>query len=207
MKNKNRVRYITHQGLRDFADKFLSKYYKSRKPPIPIEKIIEGLGIKIIAIPELKNLLGVEAYVSISQDSKSIFIDGTIYTKYLERSRFTCAHELSHIILHRKIYESALIENLQNYEKFQNSLTPEEVKRLEIQAHILAGYLMLPQKIFIEETNGLIADYGGEKQITISDLGTILDRLSQKFQISKSAIFKQFKYEFPELTEEIEKLK
>jgi len=206
MQKKERIPWISPKELIDRADIFLSKVYPSKNPPVPIEKILEKLHIRILAIPNLKKSIDKDAYVSISRDIDYIIIDEEIFDKYLNRSRFTCAHEVAHLILHREIYEKARVESDEDYIEFQNSLKPGEEKRLEIQAHILAGYILMPRKAFRKKVDNLIHLLGGDKKITVTDMGTIIDCLAQKFNLSKITVYKQLTYEYPKLTEEFSKI-
>ena len=82
---------------------FLKLYYSSLKPPIPIEDIIEiKMGIGLSIVPGIKLLLGIDSFIN--SDFTGITIDEDCFKLYPERTRFSIAHEIGHLILHKEWY-------------------------------------------------------------------------------------------------------
>ncbi len=90
------------------AESFLNIYNSSGTIPVPIEEIIEfQLQIDIIPVPGLKDSfekVGLDIDAFISSDFRSITVDKYIQEKISNRYRFTLAHEIGHMQLHRYLY-------------------------------------------------------------------------------------------------------
>lgn len=128
--------------------------------------------------------------------SKSARIDSN-------RWRFTLAHEIAHLILHKKILESRVnekIDNESNFEiHFSSTKTNKEI--LEIQANILAGYMLLPESKVRLVMHKLFSDYAIPKrklfldhqQVNRNQVYEILTKISNIFEVSIEAIKIRFK--------------
>lgn len=67
--------------------------------------------------------------------------------KEINRWRFTLAHEIGHLILHKELLGKYILENVDRKEHLSLSLkTLDFNKRMEIQANIFAATLLLPYK-------------------------------------------------------------
>jgi Zn-dependent peptidase ImmA (M78 family)/DNA-binding XRE family transcriptional regulator len=108
----------------------------NNEPILDIIKILEKAGVKIYLKKfELKKCFG----MSVSDDSYGIGIAVNIDKDIsIERQIFTIAHELGHIILHRKSFNSAEIQ---------------EYKEEESEADIFASHFLLPQEGFQQKWN------------------------------------------------------
>lgn len=94
---------LTLAQVRNAADEFLKKYNRKGLLPVPIEDIAElSLNIFVCAVPGIKNLIGIDGFIT--SDFTQITIDEHCYTKFVERTRFTIAHEIGHKILHQEWY-------------------------------------------------------------------------------------------------------
>lgn len=105
---------ITKQIVISSARAFLLEHYSSRELPIPIEDIVEiKLGLKLILLPNLVRDFSVNAFINTKFDS--IVVDEYIYTKQPERTRFTIAEELGHMVLHKDWYN---VNGPKSYDKY-----------------------------------------------------------------------------------------
>ena len=99
----------TWPEIRKLAEDFRTIYVDPPdKIPVPIEEIVEfGLGLEIVPKDRLKSTIDVDGFLS--NDLKTIYIDGKIYSdkRYSNRLRFTLAHEVSHYILHEDIIKKS----------------------------------------------------------------------------------------------------
>lgn len=192
------ISFIPKEKLVEIANDFLNKYNQANRIPVPIEEIVElSLGIRMIPIPTLKKLLGFDSYIS--SDFKSIMIDSYTFDNHEDITRFTYAHEVSHFLLHKELYESQKFSDVQDYLKFQNSLPNETIKRIESQAYRLAGYLLLPNAKFREMVDKFIANLGGMRLITILNVQQLVEMISQKFNVSVQCAYKQLEIEYDDL--------
>ena len=197
----NKVPYIGKEELIRKAEDFLKEYNTDDEIPVPIEKIVEiKLDMLVLSQPGLKNEIGADSYLCI--DPHRIVIDQS-QENYENRLRFTYAHELSHFLLHKDIYDLSRIKDGDSYKEFQNSLTGEEIARLEFQAYFLAGYLLMPKNVFRKKVDGLIKAEGGIKSLTISNFAKIAESVSTDFFVSGVCIRKQFEEEYPGIMQRI----
>jgi len=133
--------------IRDRAEKVLATYHPTKNPPIPIEKIIDvDMGIDIVPLPGLKSSLDIDGFLS--SDLGSIHVDEYAATYYENRYRFTLAHELGHLVLHDYIYRACEVSSIDEYRAFVQQQDPEEIAKMEWQAHVFAGYALVPDQAF-----------------------------------------------------------
>jgi len=161
------------------------------------------MGIKIFPVPNLRKDFSVDSYIS--SDFSQICIDKRCYEREENRCRFTYAHEIAHLILHREFYQSVMIQDVQSYLIFQNTLTHQEIKRLEIQAHLFAGFILLPNTQFLQTISKLTKSFGDIEAITVSDMGMIIRALASKLKVSEQVIIKQIEICNPELIKQVYK--
>lgn len=176
---KNSPSRLSYEQIKNVAEKFLNDYHPNLTIPIPIEEIVElKLKVKISTIPNLKSECDTDGFIN--SDFTGITLDDEMFNLYEERARFTIAHELGHGILHSKIYESSNIRTKEDYLKFQNSLTHEDQKWLEVQAHIFAACVLVPTAKLKEEIKAAIGEQKPQADYSIP----YLRNLPQKFKVS-----------------------
>jgi hypothetical protein len=94
----------SYEDLRKKADNFLREHHPSGNIPVPIEEIVEFVfGMNIVPVLGLQREFEVEGFTS--GDLKNIYVDEYVYTDRPSRYRFTLAHEIGHVVLHRHLYE------------------------------------------------------------------------------------------------------
>lgn len=117
------------------------------------------------------------------------------------RVHFTLAHEIGHLVLHRKFLRKEF-SSVDDY--IDISILPDKnIKRMEYQANVFASYLLLPERKFYYEVALLFKEYSITKGRLYLDhqlcnrrnVSLILQRLSRKFQVSQQAIAIRLKNE------------
>jgi Zn-dependent peptidase ImmA (M78 family) len=197
----NRVPYIGKEELIRKADEFLKKYNLKNEIPVPIEDIVEiTLGMKVLYPDGLKKAIGADSYLCI--DPTIIVIDSS-QINCIERLRFTYAHELSHFILHKDVYDLRKVNDEDSYKEFQNSITGDEIKRLESQAYYLAGYLLMPKDVFRRNVDNIIKNEGGISLLSVSAIQRLVESVSTDFFVSGECARKQFEKEYPEIIQRV----
>ena len=184
----------SYEDLRKKADEFLRTYHPGGAIPIPIEEIVEfEFNINIVPILGLQRKLEVEGFTS--SDHKNIYVDEYVYTDYLNRYRFTLAHEMGHIILHRHLYDAHKFKSIDGWKEFINSMTEEEHGWLEYQGYSFAGLVLVPREHLIK--------FAGEWVKKIKSKGIslehnwdfawdlITEHLGKEFHVSASVIEKR----------------
>ncbi|MFA5248489.1 MAG: ImmA/IrrE family metallo-endopeptidase [Patescibacteria group bacterium] len=172
IKNIIKAPYFSTKKIIEETDKFRKEFWDN-SVPVDIEKIIEfKLGISIIPVPELCRMVDVDALIA--SNWKYLYVDRERYMeeKYSNRLRFSLAHEIGHFVLHKEIYDSLGINDVEDFYKFAMNIDEEQYGYFEIQANKFASHLLIPHKKLIEEKDKLIKkleangfkkeDYDGE---------------------------------------------
>ena len=148
-----KVPYLTYKQIGNVAHKLLCKLNCESNIPIPIEEIIElHYGVDIVPIPELLNAFEIDGWTS--SDLKTIYVDEFIYEHRENRYRFTLAHELGHVVFHKRIFENYSFTKIEEWKSFYNEVDEKSYSWLESQAYNFAGLILVPpihlKKIFEE---------------------------------------------------------
>lgn len=198
-----KVTYISNEEIAIRASSFLKKYHPTLNCPIPIEPIADStLGLFILPLKNLESVCEVDGYIS--GDFTTISIDQRVYETQEDRARFTIAHELGHLELHKEIYESRRIKNTQEFIEFQNNLNQKEWRMLEIQAHLFAEAILFPKEKFDLEVENSVLALGGLDNIVVQDIQTIINVLKKKFFVSGRCAYNKLKRDFPIVIEVVE---
>jgi IrrE N-terminal-like domain len=152
----------SYEDLRRKADEFLKAHHPAGTIPVPIEEIVEfDFRINIVSVLGLQREFEVEGFTS--GDLKNIYVDEYVYTDRITRFRFTLAHEIGHIVLHRHLYDKHRFKAIHGWQEFINSMTEEEHSWLEYQGYAFAGLILVPkEKLFksVTEWTRKIKDKG-----------------------------------------------
>ncbi len=191
----NRVTFLKPDDITKRVNSYVPQFEIVNALPIDVERLIEKNGISLVVVPDMRSIDGLESYITTDGVDK-IYIDQYQYDKDVVRARFTIAHELGHLVLHKELLKSQNITNETKYFEFRKNITTDEEKRLEIQAYIFAGYILMPQKTFNSEVNKIVERFGGKGKIAVYELRHIIEHISKTFQCSNQSAMKQLKYEF-----------
>jgi hypothetical protein len=178
----------SYDSLRTQADQFLGKHHPSGSLPVPIEQIIESdFALAIIPIPYLQRDFHIDGFLA--GNMTEITVDEQSYMNVPRRARFTLAHELAHLLLHKPIFEGKM-RSIEEYKKFVNSIDEETYAWIEWQARCLAGLILVPNKplkirfekaLAMARKNGLDPD-------TEPAVGYICDWISDTFEVSSQVV-------------------
>ena len=182
------------------AQSLLAEFARSKgwspAPPVPIEKLINYLGLHQ-EILDLYDFLGVEKdeegdlLGALSFGRRTVYVHSGLdpdNQPHLEgRFHFTLSHEIGHWVLHRDEF----IAKVQQLPLLDGVSAPEIVcrgseasQRIEIQANQFASYLLLPRD--------LVTDFWGSKVGAVDTLTpAIIDRavrgVADRFRASNQA--------------------
>lgn len=196
MKEKINIPFLSDNEIRKKADDFRSEYW-GLDIPIDILEIAEfDFDIEIRPIPNLKALIDMDALIS--SNFKILYVDNGQYLNdnQVNRLRFSVAHEIGHLILHRGYYESLEIDSFEDYPKYMEDLHQDQHSWLEFHANEFAGRLLVPYDILTEKV--LVAkkqvDDAG-MVITTENEDRVRDFISQKicvdFDVSGDVIYRR----------------
>jgi hypothetical protein len=182
----------TYDQLRGFAAEFLRKHNPEDQIPVPIEEIAEsGLGLDIIPIPGLQRAIEIDGFVS--SDLSAITVDQFVLENRLARYRFTLAHEIAHLYLHRGIFEQLRFSTIAEWKNFQLQVDAGDYSWLEWQAYSFAGLALVPPEHLRREFE-ICAKRAEEDGLTPGSeaaLWYIVEVLTGLFQVSRGVLEKR----------------
>jgi len=201
------VPFLDPKTIADEADKFVTAYHPSLKPPIPIEEIAEfQLDIKVYPSGDLYPQHGIEGFIN--SNFNVLTIDQKIYEEKANRSRrrSTFAHEVAHIILHRDIFEGHDFNSKDEYLEFVDAIGERNIRLIEQQAYIFAGHVLVPSNLLDEQLGDAIKKAGGLSNMSLQDLTFIMEELKRSFQVSGEFLRHRITHQHPEVLKAAEKL-
>lgn len=187
--------YFTLDVIRRHTAEYLAEAHPSGSIPIPIDDIVERRHeIEIVPFPMLREKRGVDGFVS--RDCKSIYVDSDLMKRpNPNRFRYTVAHELAHVVLHQRVFNKATFTDVNGWIGFIASVSSEDEKWIERQAYTMAGYLLVPQKAFELEYQGMAEQLEQKgidiRTLTPQGLKRIAVVMGDKFQVSWNVIMWQ----------------
>jgi len=189
---------ITDEEIWQKAEDFRELFERAKSLPVPICEIIElDMAIRIIPVEKMLDTTTVEA--CLSRDCKTIFVDKERYSEsgWEQRSRFTLAHEVGHLAIHKKIYSQIPLDSLGYWVNFRQS-NSLEITLIEKQADQFAGRLLVPKKQLLEQVQlhqGIITQNLQEK-IGIDQIKLIVATIiCEYFGTTVKAVYERIKVE------------
>jgi len=190
--------YLPYEQLRHCADQFLNQYHSSRSIPVPIESIVEfQLGIDIVPMPGLHQGFDIDSMIS--SDLTEIRIDQYVFESRPGRYRFSLAHELGHLILHKDIFAQMSFSNIQSWKIAVSGIPLREYGWLEFQAYSFAGLILVPSaelndafRTAVEQAHANGIDLDAESEVVHNVVAAYLAR---DFVVSPEVVNKRMEYD------------
>lgn len=140
---------LSYEDINNYADSFLINHKADKSLPVPIEEIIEfNLGLDIVPFPGLQRDFDIDGFIS--GDLTCIYVDDFIYLNRPARYRFTLAHEIGHLVLHKDLIENIRPKSVADWKDFILQVDEEEYDWLEWQTYTFAGLVLVPRKYLFE---------------------------------------------------------
>ncbi len=182
------IAYLTDDEIRWAAEKLLKEYDSTGViVPVPIEEIVEmHLMLEIIPFRAYKQRFSVDG--SISTDLTNITVDEDSMSRFPSRYRFTLAHEVGHLLLHRDYIQTLANEELEAWKAILVNTTTSDRSRMEYQASQFAGCLLVPlaplKVAFTEAKQTLETDGFDISELSDYAISTIAGSLAKQFEVS-----------------------
>lgn len=157
---------------RELARKLLETH-GIRNAPVPVDKIAKAMGVQLKFSPLDEELSGM---VFIKDGTPIIGVNSLHHPN---RQRFTIAHELGHLMMHRDILSSEVHVDKQFRVLMRDAAAAAGTDTIEIEANKFAAELLLPAF--------LIDDLLTTSTFDIDDQEP-LDKLAKKFRVSKQTL-------------------
>lgn len=189
-----RADILSYEDIRARADEFLAEHHPSGEIPIPIENIIEKrLRMDIVPMRGLRDLIEAEGFTT--SDLAEIWVDENTYDRWTSRYRFTLAHEVGHVVLHREVFERGSWTTQEEWREFVNSIPEDQHSWFEYQAYSFGGLVLVPQGKLLEFTQEAV-DQIHDAGLNLTDhwnfaWARIAKHLSQRFDVSTQVIDKR----------------
>ncbi len=140
--------------------------------PVPVEKIAKALGAVVRFSPLDEELSGM-IYIK-----DGVPVIGVNSLHHPNRQRFTIAHEIGHLVMHRDMISENVHVDKQFRVLMRDSNSSTGSEEIEIQANRFAAELLIPSSMF-DPTKISASDIDDESQ---------LDELAKKFRVSKQML-------------------
>lgn len=187
-----RTQPLSYYKIGQIAKEFLKKYHPNLSIPVPIEEIVEQkLNLKIIQQMGLKRDYDVEGFLI--SDFTTIFVDFDMYLKHENRTRFTIAHEVGHLVLHKDLFEKLGINSVEKLNDFSIKLSYEEYGWLEYQAYSFASHILVPRDLLINELKKRLGRIPSMEAPEI--LAPVVQDLPDIFNVSDAVILRRLQKE------------
>jgi Zn-dependent peptidase ImmA (M78 family) len=149
-----------------------------KAPPVPVEKLAKALGVRVEYNPFDDELSG----MAFLRDGKPVI--GVNANHHPNRQRFTIAHELGHILLHRSRLDAAvLIDKNKNFIP-RDAISAEGTDPVEVEANAFASELLMPVKLVRQVLSESTRDLHDDEYLIA---------LAKRFRVSLAAF--QFRLE------------
>ena len=165
--------YVDKKEIWKIAEEFREQYWPEGTLPIDVEKIVEqklrlniepkrGLlsGQDIDAYSQIGiGLLSdqdIDAYLRIDMTGLVVdercFMDG----RFANRRRFSYAHEIGHLLMHKDIYVQLPVHTPEDWMRFVLEVSDAEYGHFEYQANEFAGRFLVPKDSVHHRTGQLL---------------------------------------------------
>ncbi len=135
--------FLPYDELRKEAEKFLAKHNGAHAIPVPIDHIVEyDLGIDIVPTPGLHDNFDVDSYPT--SDLTEIHVDEYVYKHRPARYRFSLAHEVSHLLIHKDVFAQLRFSTIDGWKEVVRSIPEDQYSWIEWQAYSLGGLILVP---------------------------------------------------------------
>lgn len=194
---------LSADKIRGAAEDFRKGHIFNDSVPVDIERVIEStMGIIIVPMESLQRDCDMEGYIS--KDFRTIYVDEGLYMddRYYKRVRFTIAHEIGHLILHRSNIDMVRFDSESDWKQFRMGLQDEPLGWFETQASEFAGRLLVPIDhlvvAFKEARNDIYKKHTGWRAHKIEDeelFSLVAPMISPKFGVSAEVIERRLRKE------------
>jgi len=153
-----------------------------RSAPVPVDRIAKGLGAQLRFSPLDEELSGM---IFISEGTPIIGVNSLHPPN---RQRFSIAHEIGHLVLHRNLISGKVHVDkefrVQLVTLNRDATSALGTEGIEIQANQFAAELLMPTEWFIKALPSQHSDIDNEGP---------LDELAKKFRVSRQALDFRFR--------------
>jgi hypothetical protein len=193
--------FIPKERIWQEADRLRAAHRAGRTLPVEVLDLAEfDLGLDLVPVDGLREQLDIDALLM--GDLSSILLDKRSFmSPRLEyRLRFSVAHEIGHLVLHRDIYAGFQHTSAKEWFDYISAIPDAEYGWVEWQAHEFAGCLLVPPDALRVAFQNAIqtAQAAGYTNWLAADeaaLDYIATRVGPKFGVSAEVVAKRLRVE------------
>ncbi len=138
--------------------KRLVREHGIERPPVPVELLADRLGAQIRYLPFEGDLSGM-----LFRDSAKCII-GVNSLHHPNRQRFTIAHEIGHMLLHRG--DQIHVDRTYRV-NLRGRTSSQAVSRDEMESNTFAAALLMPEEMLAEDLRRQEIDFESEEQLRV----------------------------------------
>lgn len=193
--------YLKFDYIRQEADRFRKKYVNPPDLlPVPVEEIVDlGLELFITPIEGLLDSVDIDGFLT--RDLKSICVDRDIYLdpRNKTRLRFTYAHELGHLVLHKDEIQQCDFRTPEDWVYFHQDFLKDDLNWFEQHAYEFAGRLLVPRPALENEIAAVSSKIGKIRKTGSVEEEELIEALArmicEKFVVSPECMAKRIRKE------------
>jgi Zn-dependent peptidase ImmA (M78 family) len=194
--------YWHYTQIREQADSLRVACCQVSIYPVDVFEIAEFcLGLDFQPQRGLKNRFDIDAVLL--SDFKTILIDNDEFTDKASepRLRFSIAHEIGHLILHRQhlLTLYVLPKNANDLFRFSSLISETEYRKYEYQANEFGGRLLVPVDMLVQRIIAYCSSLGVSRFTHSADdpefLEALFANMAKEFGVSSDVIVRRVKYE------------
>jgi hypothetical protein len=192
--------YISQSQCWQAADEFRREYWPSGEIPVDVLEIAElDLDLEVRPITGLREEADVDALLL--GNWTTLLVDQRQYMdeRYVNRLKFSVAHELGHYVLHHEVFKSIPRETPEQWIAFMQGMPDDQYGFLEFHAYEFAGRLLVPQDKLSEQFEAVISQVEANglprKSLTEAHLSYLCKPLEDAFEVSQQVIEKRLQRE------------
>ncbi|MFO7447216.1 MAG: ImmA/IrrE family metallo-endopeptidase [Ignavibacteriaceae bacterium] len=192
--------YLSYERIWQEAENLFAKHGHGNIP-VDIEDIIEfGLGLDYKPIHNLYSLCCSDAFLSPNCKVINVDFDHFFNTNTHFYLRYSLAHEVGHLILHKDIMDVIRPANIQEWKNVILNIPEKEYNWIEWHAYEFAGRLLFPKERLIQELlaqkTNIKKAYNIFPEILDDDvIKQVSAPISKIFQVSDEVISRRIKIE------------
>ena len=197
--NKYKAPFFPYVDIQNQVEKFLDQFNENRDLPVPIEEIAEfKLQLEVIPVQGLLSDFDIDGFCSL--DLSRIWVDQQTMQRSSNRYRFTIAHEVGHLVLHRDLFSKFQINSIEEWMDFISGFDEREYGWFEQHAYNFAGLVLVPAnelKLGFDEGIGKLRQQGTNPNDLESSMliQYVSHYLSRKFEVSEEVVARRLKKE------------
>ena len=193
--------FISKERIWQEADRLRAAHPGGRSLPVRILDLAEfDLGLELIPVDGLREQLDIESLLM--GDLTSILVDKLAFMNPRReyRLRFSVAHEIGHLTLHRDIYAGLQHATAKEWFDYISAIPDTEYAWVEWQAYEFAGRLLVPPVPLTKAFQSAVqsaqaAGYADWQAADEAALDYIATRIAPRFGVSAEVIAKRLRVE------------